>query len=216
MSIADLISSIEKGNEDLAIKIIDENKCFDNTPNNKFWSCVADALIIAIKYDHEKIINNLIARTQKENFFERQSVIIFTWCNLKMESELNPTFPIWRNKLDDITFKLFDLKLELNIKDRFSDWTLLARACINKLDYLAIKLIDCGADIEIKDTNFRSPIDYIDKHESIAILHHLQTVNRNKVLSIILETINTPNLINNCFSSNIADLNTVDMIVDYS
>lgn len=107
--------------------------------------------------------------------------------------------------------KLIEKKANLDLQCH-NKITAVSYACLNKLEENAIKLIDAGTKLDLKSNTNKTTIDYVYEFNLTKVLDHLRSINRN----LILESINESNtILFECFTNPLADLNTVDIIVDF-
>lgn len=209
------------GYHDIAIKLIEKGANIDKK-DRRGWT----SLMHAIKGSNSKTAKYLIDLGAKLNSESNKEGPLIMACDNEMEStalelieygaDINernfdngftPLFYACMNNMKKIVTELIKRKVNLDAKNR-KGYTALKIACENGNDNIAIQLIDAGADIYVKDRKGKMFTDY---EPFPKVLKHLQFIHRNQILESVIQ----PTIIGNCFNNNSADLNLIDLIVDY-
>ena len=84
-------------------------------------------------------------------------------------------------------------------------------SCKKNGEATTIKLIDSGVDLSVKNDDGSTFIDYVHKNGLNKVLVHV----RHKYQISILENISAGTIIGSSFNQSIADLNVVNIIVNF-
>lgn len=157
-------------------------------------------LIAACRYIYNDVALKLIEKGADVNFINNDHSTALIWSAY--------------NNMHNVTNALIEESAELDVFDLDDDNALMISCGDNGIisSDIAIKLLDYGADFNIKNSRGTTAANLIELNKITKVKDHLRFLH----LKNILESINLQNqIISGCFSNPVADLNLIDIVVDY-